>query len=125
VARSASNAQEQLADVFRRFGAIAKRWGGSGDLIVKAKLAAPLNAYIGPGTVQDFRGVKGEIDNNRWDMPLWVPSAGLPQVYIPLAKKGDPASSVARSALRDIYIVPIDKWDESYVRAPPRDRWRL
>lgn len=121
----AQNANESLAEVFRRFGAVAKRWGGSADLIVKARIAAPVIAYIGPGTIQDFREQEHEESNNTWDMPLWVPSPNIAQLYIPLAKKSDSLSSVTMAALRDIYIVPIDEWERGYIYGNPDSKWKL
>ncbi|MFC4702167.1 hypothetical protein [Paraburkholderia caffeinitolerans] len=125
ITRAAQNANENLADVFRRFGAVAKRWGGSGDLIVKARIGAPVIAYIGPGVIKDFRGDEDKESDNTWDMPLWVPSPNIAQLYIPFTPVKDPSSSIASAALRDVYIVPIDKWDESYIRGNPNPKWRL
>jgi len=121
---TASNSGEGLADSFRRFGAVAKRWGGSADLIVKVRVAEPLTAYIGPGTIQDFRHVPAQTFNNTWDMPFWVPSPSIPQIYIPLSNRNDRNSSVAQSAFTDIYLVPIDKWDESFLRGNPKSKWK-
>ena len=117
-------AGEQLADVFRRFGAVARRWGGSGDLIVKARLAEPLIGYIGPGTIQDFRDDPAQQENNAWDMPLWVPSPGIPQLYVPLMRRGDVSTSIAREVLSDVYVVPIDKWDDAWITGQPPARWK-
>jgi hypothetical protein len=125
ICQTSERSGETLADAFRRFGAVAKRWGGSADLIVKAEVAEPIVAYIGPGTTQDFRNQPGESINNTWDMPLWVPSANIPQIYIPLANKSKPGSSIAKSALYNIYVVPLDKWDSSFLRGNPKSKWKL
>lgn len=119
------NGEGSLSDTFRLFGAIAKRWGGSADLIVKAKIMKPLVAYIGPGTIQDFRCLEKEEGNNLWDLPLWVPSPSIPQLFIPLAHKGDNSSSVAKQALTDVYLIPIDKWDDGYLLHDPSDKWKI
>lgn len=125
VCQRAAASGSGLSDMFRRFGAVAKRWGGSADLVVRAELGAPVVAYIGPGTIQDFRHDKAQAGHNAWDMPLWVPSAAIPQVHVPLMNKGDVASSVAEDAFRSVYIVPIDKWDDDYINGPPKGKWRL
>ena len=39
-----------------------------------------LTAYIGPGTIQDFRKPSEEPDENQ---PLWVPPPHITQVFIP------------------------------------------
>jgi len=125
ICQTAERSGDTLADAFRRFGGVAKRWGGSADLIVKAEIAEPLVAYIGPGTIQDFRDQPGESLDNTWDMPLWVPSASIPQIYIPLAIGSKPGSSIARNALRNIYVVPIEKWDDAFLRSNPKSKWKL
>src|SRR5882672_3969701 len=70
ISKASASSGSRMSDMLRQFGAIAKRWNGSGDLIVKADIDAPVIAYIGPGTIQDFRGVEGQEANNLWDMPL-------------------------------------------------------
>lgn len=126
IARAAAAADEKLSDVFRRFGAVAKRWGGSGDLIVKAIIAQPLVAYIGPGTVQDFRADDKERRNNQWDMPLWVPSPNAAQVCVPLVARSDDGVekvNLATQAFRDVFLVPVDKWQDGYLRSNPDSKW--
>jgi hypothetical protein len=123
---------DSLSDTFRRFGAIAKRWGGAADLIVKAKINKPVVAYIGPGTVQDFRKNPAETKDSKWDMPLWVPSPSIPQIHITLRKdrKDDNGkmikrTSIGREALTEIYIIPIDKWDNRYILGTPESKWKV
>ena len=94
-------------------------------MIARVELGGCVVAYLGPGTVQDFRGAKEHEVDNQWDAPLWVPSPSIPQVYVPLMKKGDPGSSVVEEAFRSAYIVTIDKWDDSYIRATPKEKWRI
>jgi hypothetical protein len=125
ICRSVGASDSGLSDAFRRFGAIARRWGGSADLIVKARLKAAVTAYIGPGTIQDFRGIQAQEGHNLWDLPLWVPSASIPQVNIPLMAKGKPETSVVGEAFDHVYIVPIDKWDTDYLHAAPPEKFRV
>jgi hypothetical protein len=125
ICQTAERSGDMLADAFRRFGAVAKRWGGSADLIVKAEIAEPLIAYIGPGTIQDFLNQPHESFNNTWDLPLWVPSPNIPQIYIPLANRSESGSSIAKNVLDNIYIVPIDKWDNAFLRGNPKSKWKL
>lgn len=116
----------RLADVFRRFGAVAKRWGGSGDLVVKVTVAKAVMACIGPGTVQDFRGQKGEEIRNQWDAPLWVPSPLIAQVHIPVAERSRvKQTTVARQAYRNAFVVSIDKWRDDYLWENPPEKWRV
>lgn len=123
ILKSAQAGDARLSEAFRRFGAVAKRWGGSADHIVKAIIAGPVISYIGPGTVQDFRDIEGESKTNEWDMPLWCPPPNIPQIYIPVALKT--GVSIARAAFRKVYIVPIDKWRDEFVRKDPDDKWLL
>ena len=125
VCSSAAGSGSALSDAFRRFGAIARRWGGSADLVVKARLKATVMAYIGPGTVQDFRGIDEQEVDNLWDLPVWVPSASIPQIHIPLMAKGRPETSVVRAALEQGYIVPIDEWQASYLYASPPKKFQV
>lgn len=112
-----------LSDMFRQFGAIAKRWKGTADLVVKARVKAPLVAYVGPGTIQDFREEDRRNGGNAEDLPLWVPSPSVPQVHVSLMRRGDFSSSVALDALEEIHVVPLDKWDDAFIRSAPKDRW--
>lgn len=113
-----------LSDAFRRGGAIARRWGGSADLVVRARMRASLVAYIGPGTIQDFRSDDAAGADAIADMPLWVPSPSIAQVYIPLGGKGSRGVDVVE-AFDGIYLVPIDKWDDGYIRSAPKSKWAM
>lgn len=127
VMQSAAGGDARLSEAFRRFGAIAKRFKGSGDNIVKVTTAASLLSYIGPGTIQDFRNINDEVKNNEWDMPLWCPPSNIPQIYIPVVHRrqtyGD--INVTRAAYKEIYIVPIDKWRDEFLRKDPEGKWRI
>ena len=91
---------------------------------MKAMTAAPVIAYIGPGTVQDFRDIEGENKNNEWDMPLCYPPPNIPQIYIPVVlKRGHEKISVTRAAFRRVYVLPIEKWRDEFVRKGPDDKW--
>ena len=70
IMKSAIGGNARLSEAFRRFAAIAKRWGTSCDTIVKATTASPLICYVGPGTIQDFRGVENENENKMGYAPL-------------------------------------------------------
>lgn len=124
ICQSSSRSNSPLSDTFRRYGAIAKRWGGTGDLVLKATLRSRVTAYIGPGTIQDFRNQAGHEDDNTRDLPLWVPSASIPQVHITLMSRGNIESSLAKEAFSSVFVVPIDKWDDSYVNGSPDGKWQ-
>ncbi|HEX6536757.1 MAG TPA: hypothetical protein VF041_19375 [Gemmatimonadaceae bacterium] len=91
-----------VSDLWRLFGAIAKQWGASCDRVVSARLAQPLAAFLGPGTIQDMRADPNPND----DLPLWVPPPYITQVYIPALWSVVPGSgkTLARVALTDIQI---------------------
>lgn len=124
VGQAATRSGTPLADMMRSFGAVARRWGGSGDLVVRARLGAAVMASIGPGTIQDFRDDPQQAAANAWDMPLWVPSPGIPQVYVSLMDQGDLATSVAQDALDLVHLVPVAQWTEAFVNTAPPDKYK-
>lgn len=124
ICQASSRSNSYLSDTFRQYGAIAKRWGGTGDLVLKATLSSPVTAYIGPGTIQDFRNQAEHEDDNAWDLPLWVPSASIPQIHITLMPRGKPELSLVSEAFSSVFIIPIDKWDDSFVNGSPDKKWQ-
>ena len=105
ISRRASASGSALSDVWRQHGAIARQWGGSCDLVVKAKIVGSLTAFIGPGTIQDMRK-DDETASPSDDQPLWVPPPTITQVFIPglRDKTSDGTTSIVAVALDEISI---------------------
>ncbi len=57
--------------------AIARRWGGKVDIVVRGLLKGPLLAYYGIGTIQSFDEEQSD------DQKSWVPAPDVIQIYIP------------------------------------------
>ena len=66
-----------LSSAARNSLAIARRWGGKVDIIVRGLLTGPLLAYRGIGTIQHFDGATGD------DYQTWMPAYDVYQIYIP------------------------------------------
>lgn len=66
-----------LSAMARNSCAIARRWGGKVDVVVRGLLTGPLLGYYGIGTIQAFE--KAEED----DFSAWVPANDIVQIYIP------------------------------------------
>jgi hypothetical protein len=86
IKQRASAVGSHLSSTARRDLAIARRWGGKVDIIVRALVVGPLAAYVGLGTYQVFE--EGTDD----DMPIWIPSREAIQIYVPGLREKDPAS---------------------------------
>lgn len=91
-----------LSTMARHNCAVARRWGGKVDIVVRGLLTGPLLGFYGTGTVQSFlSGVEegredkltpGELKKRALqeatDLPLWLPARDIVQIYIPgLAEK--------------------------------------
>lgn len=77
-----------LSSMARYSCAIARRWTGKVDIVVKALLAAPLTAYIGIGTIQDFyQPFQDEPDD---DLSTWIPATDIAQIFIPGLQQRNP-----------------------------------
>lgn len=91
-----------LSAMARHNCAIARRWGGKVDIVVRGLLKGPLLGFYGIGTVQSFREWMEEGDNDELtpgesrkraleddsDLSLWLPARDIVQIYIPgLANK--------------------------------------
>lgn len=72
-----SRSGTHLSSMARYSCAIARRWEGKVDIVVRALLTGPLLAYYGTGTIQTFE--KDEDD----DLPVWYPAIDIVQIYIP------------------------------------------
>lgn len=77
IRRSSRASDTHISAVARRKLAIAKRWSGKVDVVVKALLVGPLEAYVGDGTIQSF---DEKLDT---DLSAWIPSNEVAQLYIP------------------------------------------
>ena len=84
IRNKAERLESHLSSEARRDLAIARRWEGKVDIVVRALLTGPLFAYIGVGTYQVF---EDEVDN---DLSIWIPSAEAIQIYIPGLKEKNP-----------------------------------
>lgn len=91
-----------LSGMARHSCAIARRWGGKVDIVVRGLLAGPLLGFYGIGTVQSFRPATNEAESDpetplesderarqeQGDLSLWMPARDIVQIYIPgLAQK--------------------------------------
>lgn len=86
-----------LSGMARHSCAIARRWGGKVDIVVRGLLKGPLLGYYGIGTIQSFRRLDGEVDNEKLtpretrqreleddsDLSLWLPGSDIVQIFIP------------------------------------------
>lgn len=110
ISRRAAAAGSVLSDVWRQHGAIARQWGGSCDIVVKAKVVGSLTAFIGPGTIQDLRK-DDETTSPSEDQPLWVPPPSITQVFIPglHERTADGANTIISVALSEISIRQLQK----------------
>jgi hypothetical protein len=70
----------------RRDLAIAKRWEGKLDIIVRALIVGPIAGYKGTGTIQSFESM---TDN---DQSVWIPYGGASQIYVPGLREKHPTS---------------------------------
>jgi hypothetical protein len=73
-----------LSSMARSSMAIARRWGGKVDIVVRGLLREPLLAYQGIGTIQAFAGQHDD------DYSAWVPAIGAIQIYIPGLRAKNP-----------------------------------
>jgi hypothetical protein len=73
-----------LSSMARHSLAIARRWGGKVDIVVRGLLREPLGAYIGIGTIQAFEQPRDD------DYLAWVPAADAIQIYIPGLRARNP-----------------------------------
>lgn len=99
----AQQSESHLSSVARRDLAIAKRWNGKLDIVVRALLVGPLFAYVGIGTYQVFD------DEVEGDLPIWIPSPSAIQIYIPglqekSVKTGNPVYRDAFATAEQIRI---------------------
>ncbi|MCB4805492.1 hypothetical protein QO001_005493 [Methylobacterium brachiatum] len=105
ISRRACASGSALSEVWRQYGAIARQWGGSCDLVVKAKVVGSLTAFIGPGTIQDMRKDDERVSPSA-DQPLWVPPPTITQIFIPGLgdKAANGSTSIVTIALGDILV---------------------
>ena len=60
----------------------------------------------------------------KWDMPLWCPPPNIPQIYITVVQKKKTGDiNLVQAAYKEVYIVPIDKWGDEFLRKDPEDKW--
>ena len=73
-----------LSSMARHSLAIALRWRGKVDIVVRGLLREPLLAYVGIGTIQTFTAPRDE------DYRSWVPAPDAIQIYIPGLRARNP-----------------------------------
>lgn len=86
IRHKAARSGSHLSDAARRDLAIARRWQGKVDIVVRGLLVAPLAAYVGTGSWQVF-----EHDDPD-DLPAWIPAAEAVQLYVPGLREKNPAT---------------------------------
>jgi hypothetical protein len=93
-----------LSEMARHSCAIARRWGGKVDIVVRGLLTGALLGYYGIGTVQSFRRSPEEDNNEKStpseikkraledesDLSLWLPARDIVQIYIPGLAENNP-----------------------------------
>ena len=86
IKQKAGRSGSHLSAAARRDLAIARRWGGKVDIVVRALVIGPLAAYVGLGTYQTFDAATED------DLPAWIPAAEAIQLYVPGLRQKDPGS---------------------------------
>lgn len=86
IKQKATRTESHLGATARRDFAVARRWGGKLDIVVRALLVGPLLGYFGIGTIQTF-----DADSDD-DLPVWIPASEALQIYIPGLREKDPQS---------------------------------
>lgn len=78
--------------------AIARRFGGKVDIVVRGLLREPLFAYMGIGTIQSFESQRDD------DCRSWVPAPDAIQIYIPGLREKNPKTGrlIYEDAFEDI-----------------------
>lgn len=77
IKQRSSHSGTHLSSMARYSCAIARRWEGKVDIVVRALLTGPLLAYYGIGTIQTFD------EDNEDDLSVWYPAHDIVQIYIP------------------------------------------
>lgn len=95
-----------LSTMARQSLAIARRWRGKVDIVVRAMLREPLLAYVGLGTIQTFDTRRDD------DHRSWVPAHDAIQIYIPGLRAKNPRTG---NAIYEDAFGPIEQdrigWD--------------
>jgi len=86
IKQRALQADSHLSSTARRNLAIARRWEGKADIVVRALVLGPLAGYVGIGTFQVF---ENEAEG---DLRVWIPSREAIQLYVPGLKEKNPAT---------------------------------
>lgn len=118
-----------LSGLARHSCAIARRWGGKVDIVVRGLLTGPLLGFYGIGTIQTFPTSGQEANENAgWkpkpgeakqreleeesDLSVWLPARDIIQIYIPgLAEKNaHTGNRIFRDAFEHLEQIKIG-WD--------------
>jgi hypothetical protein len=99
-----------LSTMARHSCAVARRWEGRLDIVVRGLLTAPLTVYIGIGTVQDF--YMPFQDEPEGDLSTWMPAFDVAQIYIPglLMKNPETGNRIYADAFQQMSQTRIG-WD--------------
>lgn len=87
IKQRAIRSQSHLSATARRDLAVARRWKGKLDIVVRGLVVGPLIAYAGIGTIQSFEEATDD------DESAWIPHPGTMQLYVPGLREKDPASN--------------------------------
>ena len=82
----ALRSDSHLSATARRDLAVARRWEGKLDIVVRALVVKPIAAFKGVGTIQAFESTTSE------DESAWIPYAGAVQIYVPGLLQKDAAT---------------------------------
>ena len=86
IQQRAKRSESHLSATARRDLAVARRWEGKMDIVVRALVVGVLAAYEGVGTIQSFESATDE------DESVWIPYAEAVQLYVPGLREKDPAT---------------------------------
>lgn len=86
IKQRATRSESHLSATARRDLAVARRWDGKMDIVVRALVVGSLAAYKGIGTIQSFDSATDR------DESVWIPYSGARQLYIPGLLQKDPST---------------------------------
>ena len=94
----ATHSESHLSATARRDLAVARRWEGKMDIVVRALVVGALAAYKGVGTIQSFDSAT-EVDES-----AWIPYSGAIQLYVPGLLEKDPSTGSLLYALAFAHV---------------------
>jgi hypothetical protein len=106
IRHKAARSESHLSSEARRDLAIARRWAGRVDVVVRALLVGSLLAYVELGA---YRVFEEELEN---DLSIWIPSPDAIQLYVSGLREKNPATGypIYREAFAHIEQIRIG-WD--------------